>query len=165
MAIALGVQPSNAPLPMGQSWPIRVANYGGIARPAAGNWMWQGPGTVNGMQVGPFQRPYRFCLKVGASYIAYMQGAWERFDWWLRLVVNGGYGNDLNGIGLVQKAMSSEGTSHHDPWIGCSIEALFYCEANTAYHVQELTAGGTGIYYQSDGHNNMWAHTVGEGMF
>ena len=165
MAIALGAQPSNAPLPVGQSHPIRVANYGAIARPGSGNWMYQGPGSANGMQVGPFRRTYRFWLKVGSTYIAYMAGGWERFDWIHRLVVNGGYANDLNGYGFNQKAMSCEGTGHGDPWITCSLESQWYCEANTDYHVQQLTYGGTGYYYQSSGHNNMWAYTVGEGVY
>src|SRR3954452_6428264 len=160
MTVALGAMPSNAPLPVGTGMPIRSPGGGTVARQPAGNWMYLGPGDTNGMQIGVFRRTYRFWLKAGATNIAYMPGGWERFDWHIYLLVNGAaYSGDLNGVKMVQKAMSSEGNGHTDPWLVCSIEGQFYCEANTDYHLRLLTGGGGGYYYQHPVHLNMWAYT------
>jgi hypothetical protein len=167
MATALGVQPSNAVLPVGTGYPSpAIGTVGDIKWPAPINWIYAS-GT-NGMQIGPVRRTYRFWLCIGATIITKSTAAFERYDYMLRFIVNGSYNNDLNGIGFLQKCNASEGTSHADPWQSQSIEGKWYCEANTDYNVQLLTVSTTttNIYYwQGAIHQNMWGYTVGEGVY
>ena len=165
MATNLAIRPSNVPLPTGVNDRRRHASeVGAVAWPGAENWLLVAPGV--GGEVGPFNRPERFWLKAGASIIAGVYaGGWTRYDYQLRLVVNGSYGNDLNGINLFQKANSGE--MHTNYWQGISIEGLWYCEANTNYIVYLLSKGyGTNTYYwQGFNHYNLWAYTIGEGVY
>jgi hypothetical protein len=160
--VNLAAQPSNAPLPVGVGIPKRAASGGTIAYPGAGNYI-----VVSGdAQVGPFQRTYRFWLCAAAFFIYYSPGAWTRYDYILSLLVNGAYNPDLNGIQYFQKANSGESTGHADPWLGADIEGKFFCEANTQYYVRLLSQSNNGgSYYQSPNHINMYAYTVGEGVY
>ena len=160
MPVKLGDRSSVSPLPAGR--PTRHAvGYGGtIAFPAAGNWLI--PGGSDG-QLGPFNLPYRYWLNVVVNNIFHSNTAWTRYDVAIRLVVNGVYGPDLNGQTYHQNADSEVQTT----WAGQSIEAKFFCEANTNYHVYVLswnTPAGVS-YYQSPGHMSMYAYTVGEGVY
>ena len=167
MATNLAAQPSNAPLPTGITLSKRAADYGSVSWPGVDNYLWMGPGAGNvGGNTGIFNRPERFWLKAGASLITLPTGTgWIGYVYAMRLVVNGGYNNDLNGIGIFTKYNSVE--THSDSWWGSSIESLFYCEKNTNYEVYLLSryGGGNVYYYQSNGHMNMWAYTIGEGAY
>lgn len=167
MSVALGALATDAPIPTGRTtYGIRCPGGGLIARPASGNFYCFGAGSTNLCEIAVAAKPYRFWWRVGATKIEYMAGAWERFDWQLQLLnTNYAYGNDLNGIGVYQQTLGSEGTGHSDPWNGCGIEGLFYCEANSNYWCRLLTAGGGGYYYQHPVHFNMWAYTIGEGVY
>ena len=106
-------------------------------------------------------------MKAGASIIAspVNAGYWTAYVYKLRLLVNGAYNNDLNGVQQFIKYNSVE--AHPDSWWGTSIEGLYYCEANTNYEVYLLSgyAGGDTYYYRSSGHMNIWAYTIGEGVY
>lgn len=165
----LAARPSNLPLPMGTILAKKAVSYGGVVWPNAENYLWGGPGS--GGQTGgtgTFRRPERFWLFAGASVIAMngTAGTWTRHDYQLRLVVNGAYANDLNGINFFLKAGVAQGVAT-DPWNGMSISGLFYCEANTDYEVYLLSKNNpTGIsYWQSPNHYNLWAYTLGEGVY
>lgn len=166
MPVALGALPSAAPVPVGVGT-IQKSSVGGlVARPAAGNFMFYGPGQAGNFELAAPARPYRFWWRVGASQIVYATGAWERLDWQLQLLINNyTYGNDLNNIGVYQQIIGSEGSGHADPWNGSGIEGLFYCEANSNYWVRFLAAGGGGNYYQHPVHLNMWSYTIAEGVY
>jgi len=165
MASNLGNRSSNSPLPMGQC--IRkLGNNPGAAPawPPPENWIDPGDGT--GGAIGLFNRPERFWLHAGGNCIARTDGGWIRYDYQLRLVVNGSYGNDLNGINFYQKANSLEDHAGNG-WWGTSIEGMFYCEANTDYTVHFLSKSSTvsSYYYQHQVHYNMWGYTIGEGVY
>jgi hypothetical protein len=166
MPTNLGVRPNTAPLPTGTAVKKRGKTGAGVgsAYPAPDNFIL--PGDGSGALIGPFNRPERFWLHAGASIISYQPSGWIRYDYKLRLVTGGGYNNDLNGSQTHQKA-NVWGGSATDPWWGTSVEALFYCEANTDYTVYLLSASSSpnGVYYQSSGHWNMWGYTIGEGVY
>ena len=114
--------------------------------------------------MGPFYLPYRYWLHVGANNIYFCGVAWTRRDVAFRLLVNGSYGNDLNGRGLHQNADSGEASS----WDGNGLEAQFYCEANVQYYVDWVswnTPANATQYYRHPNHTNFWAYTVGEGVY
>jgi hypothetical protein len=164
MATNLGVRPSNAPLPHGYGFWKPGGGNAAPAWPPAQNFLYPGDGTGGDTQV--FNRPERFWLHAGANVMNGSNvGGWTRYDYGLKLVVNGAYGNDLNGVGFTQKAHSNE--SHGGTWLMTSIEALFYCEANTNYIVYLVSLGGGGnmLYYQYFTHYNLWAYTIGEGVY
>jgi len=167
MPTALGARSSGAPLPTGIAANLRAADVGQVAWPATDNWLL--PGTGGGGRTGVFRRPERFWLKVGASIIAtpVTANAWYAYVYALRLLIAGAYGNDLNGNGTFTRYNSCDGPAAGNNWWGSSISALFYCEANTDYEVYLLSryAGGNVYYYQSNGHYNMWAYTIGEGVY
>lgn len=162
MTTRLAARASNVPLPFGLSSKIfGGGSVGTVAWPGAENWIL--PGTGPGAATATFNRPERFWLRAGACFIAYnATGTWVRYDYKLRLLVSGAYGNDLNGINFFQKATPNGGGTQ---WWGNSVEALFFCEANTDYQVYLLSAGGGAAnnYYQAQVHWNLWAYTIGEG--
>jgi hypothetical protein len=163
----LASRPVDSPLPTGVGLKKRGADVGGVVWPGAENWIY--PGDGSGGNIGTVRRPERFWLHAGASFIIYNAAAsgWERFDYQLRLCVNGpsNYGNDLNGINFFQKASSSE--NHPNPWWGMSIAATFFCEADTDYDVYLLSKSSSpDIYYGQWGvHYNLWSYTIGEGVY
>lgn len=165
MTTALGSRPSATPLPTGITANKRGADVGGITWPATDNFLIV---DTDG-STGVFRRTERFWLRVGASLIAspVTAAGWYAYVYALRLVVNGSYGNDLNGYGTHTKYNSCDGPGGGNNWWGSSISALFYCEANTDYMVYLLSryAGGNVYYYRSNGHINMWAYTIGEGVY
>ena len=164
MATNLSARASGAPLPTGLTAKKPGAGNTGVAWPAIDNWLL--PGDGSGAELGPFNRPERFWLRAGASFIEHCAAAaWTRYDYKWRLVVNGAYGNDLLGFNAVQKANSN--SANPNPWWGISIEALWYCEANTNYIAYLLSAGNgaSSSYYQYVGHYNIWAYTIGEGVY
>jgi hypothetical protein len=124
-------------------------------------------GSVNDGQIGPFNLPYRYWLCAGANWMAAVSaGAWTRYDVALYLLINGAaYGADLNGQTYMQNADSQ--TAAGGSWDGQSIETKFFCEANTTYHVRLLSQNSPAStsYYQHPVHMNMWAYTVGEGVY
>lgn len=167
MPTALGARPSNAPLPVGTTLARRATSEAGTATwPATDNYLIMSGGSGN---TGVFRKTERFWLKAGASLICCPVTAaqWVAYVYALRLVVNGAYGNDLNGNGTFTRYNSVDGPAGGNNWWGTSIEALFYCEANTNYDVYLLSryAGGNTYYYQSNGHMNLWAYTIGEGVY
>jgi hypothetical protein len=157
--VNLGALPSNNPVPAGRPVDHHVDSAGGVAFPPQANWIVL---DTDG-SVGPFNLPYRYWLHVGSNNIYYCSTAWTRRDVAHRLVVNGAYGSDLNGRSLHQNADSSE-TVH---WDGNSLESQWYCEANVAYHVYWVSWNSPGgvQYYRHPTHTNMWAYTVGEGVY
>jgi|tagenome__1003787_1003787.scaffolds.fasta_scaffold20384714_2 hypothetical protein len=163
MPTLLGARPAAVPLPTGVGYKKLSPGNGPVAWPPQDNWI-AASDTVGG-ETTTFNRPERFWLKAGACIIARSTGAWTRYDYKLRLVVNGAYGNDLNGTNAFQKATSNE--NHTDGWWGHSIEGLYYCEANTNYVVYLLSdGGGAGCqYYQHQVHWHLWAYTIGEGVY
>lgn len=168
MTTVLGARPTNAPLPFGNILAKRGADYGSVTWPSTDNYLWMGPGAGNTSgSTGVFNRPERFWLKAGAAMIALPIPAsgWVAYVYALRLVANGNYANDLNGNGTFTKYNSVE--THPDGWWGTSIESLWFCEANTNYEVYLLSryGGGNTYYYQSNGHLNLWAYTIGEGAY
>ena len=170
MTTALGARPSATPLPTGTILSKRSSDAGSVVWPSTDNYLWMGPGAggVSG-STGVFNRPERFWLKAGSSHIAspVTAAGWYAYVYALRLVVAGNYGNDLNGYGTHTKYNSCDGPGGGNNWWGASIEALFYCEANTDYQVYLLSryAGGNVYYYQSNVHMNLWAYTIGEGAY
>lgn len=169
MTTSLAARPSAQPLPMGTALARRAVSYGSVIFPGPENFLWGGPGSAGQTgETGVFNRPERFWLHAGASFICYNAAAntWTRYDYELRLVVNGNYGNDLNGINFFQKANPVWGSAG-DPWLGVSISGLFFCEANTNYTVYLLSKGSPAnvYYYQSPNHYNIWAYTIGEGAY
>lgn len=159
MTTALGARLSNMPLPTGVTLRKKA--------PSVGSAVW--PGTDNFLLVdadgstGVFRRPERFWLKAGASIICTPTAAtWTAYVYALRLVVNGSYANDLNGNQIFTRYNSVQ-----NDWWGTSIESLFYCEANTDYMVYLLSryGGGNTYYYRSPEHMNLWAYTIGEGVY
>ena len=123
---------------------------------------WQG-------QLGPYNLPTRFWLVAGANWICFPPSSpdWNRFDVAIYLLVNSAaYSGDLYGQVYHQNADSMPGGGYFLDWQGQSIEARFFCEKDTTYHARFLAhAGGAGnAYWQSPGHMNMWAYTVGEGV-
>ena len=165
MTTTLGNRPSNVPPPVSVPWRLRSTDVGGVAWPPAESFIQPGGGA--NAETPTFNRPERFCLKVGASFIVATSGqAWIRYDYKLSLLINyAAYGADLNGIPYFRKANSWIGNP--DPWFGVSIEGLFYLEANTNYVVRLLTAYNNGACqtFQSGGYWNMWAYTLGEGAY
>ena len=99
--------------------------------------------------------------------MAYVNAAnWTRYDVALYLLINGAaYGADLNGQTYMQNADSQSAAG--GLWDGQSIETKFFCEASTTYHVRLLTQNSPAnvYYYQHPIHINMWAYTVGEGVY
>lgn len=171
--INLGAQPSNAPLTTGKPTKHPCVSAGAVAFPADGNWLvmdgssggsrWQ---TWWNAQLGPFNLPYRYWIVCGYNNIfANVSGTgWIRYDICIRLLKNNSaYGPDLMGQEFHQNANSME---YLNNWDGESIEARFWCEANTVYHVRALTRNSPGgiQYYQHPTHTNFWAYTVGEGV-
>ena len=165
MATNLGVRPSNIPLPMGIAGRRIGASHQAPAWPGVDNFILPGDGA-GGMH-GPFNRPERFWLHCGATFIcSCAYPGWISYYYKWQLVVNGSYGPDLLGSdNRFQKVNSGE--QHPDGWFGTSVEGLYYCEANTDYSVYLLSGGGGAScnYYQSEGHYNIWAYTVGEGAY
>lgn len=165
MTTALGARLSNVPLPAGVTLRKRAADVGSVVWPATDNFLLLGGGQDG--STGVFRRSERFWLKAGAALICSptTAGGWYAYVYAMRLVVNGAYGNDLNGYGIHTKYNSVE--VHTDSWWGSSIESLFYCEANTDYQVYLLSryGGGNTYYYQSNGHMNLWAYTIGESVY
>lgn len=162
MPTNLGAQPSNAPLATGTTRHKRAFDIGSTGWPGVDNFLLV---DADG-STGVFNRPARFWLKAGAGLIAYpLVAGWVGYVYALRLVVNGVYNNDLNGNQIFTKYNSLE--THSDSWWGSSIEALFYCEANTNYQVYLLSryGGGNTYYYRSTGHLNLWAYTIAEGVY
>lgn len=156
---ALGARPSTSPVPAGRPTKHGCYSEGGVAFPPANNWLiLDADGSL-----GPFNLPYRYWLHAGYNNIYACGTAWTRMDVALRLVVNGSYGGDLNGRWLHQNADSHEAVN----WEGNSIEAVFYCEANVAYHVYIVSYNSPGgcQYYRHPQHTNFWAYTVGEGVY
>lgn len=164
MTTALAQRATDAPLPTGISYhKIGGGSVGSVAWPPADNFLY--PGTGPGGDTIAFNRPERFWLKAGASIIANGPAAWARYDYGLELVANGVYGGtDLNGIAFFQKANALGGGT---TWWGASIESLWFCEANTNYVVDLVSKGnGAGCtYYQATVHWNLWAYTIGEGVY
>lgn len=164
MATALAARRADAPLPTGACYKkIGGGSVGTVAWPPTDNFIY--PGTGVGGDTIAFNRPERFWLKSGACCICNGPAAWTRYDYGMELVVNGVYGGaDLNGISFVQKANACGGGT---TWWGFSIEALWYCEANTNYTVDFVSKGnGSGAtYYQATVHWNLWAYTIGEGAY
>jgi hypothetical protein len=170
--LALGALPSSSPLPAGKPARHPCASGGQIAMPASGNFMVLNPGSGGSGyqswwqgQLGPYNLPYRYWLKCGANWIQYNGVSWQRYDVAIYLLIGGSaYGNDLNGQTYHQNADSAESTA---TWMGQSIEAHFFCEANTTYHVRFLSQaqGANANYYQHPVHMNMWSYTVGEGVY
>jgi hypothetical protein len=161
MPTLLGARSSVSPLPAGRPTRKAVGSAGQLGFPAAGNWIDSGGGSS---QLGPFNLPYRFWLCAITNQIFNSAVAWTRYDIVIRLIVNGAYGADLNGQSLHQNADSETNAV----WAGQSLEAKFYCEANTRYDLQVLTYNTPANqvwYYQSPGHQNMYAYTVGEGVY
>lgn len=155
------------PLPTGLSYrKFGGGSAGSVAWPPAENFLY--PGTGPGGDTMFFRRPERFWLRAGGNCIAYStSGSWNRYDYELRLCVSTGsnYANDLNGINFFQKAQAFGGGTD---WWGTSIEGLWFCEANTDYAVYFLSKGGNAsgnYYYQAQGHYNLWAYTIGEGVY
>jgi hypothetical protein len=167
MATALGARPMNIPIPTGAAMKVPVAEVGNVIYPATDNWLL--PGTGGGARTGVYRRTERFWLRAGASTIALPTagGAWTAYVYAMRLVVNGSYGNDLNGYGIHTKYNSVDGPAGGNNYWGTSISCLFYCEANTDYEVYLLSryGGGNVYYYQANSHYNMWAYTIGEGAY
>jgi hypothetical protein len=162
MPTNLGARPSTSPL----STVVGVKKRGNVtgatvAYPAADNFIL--PGDGSGATTGTFNRSERFWLCCGGDFISYTTPGWVTYYYKLRLLVNGSYANDLNGNQTFQKANVWGGAD----WFGSSIEGRYYCEANTNYEVYLLSGGANaaGSYYQSSGHWNMWAYTVGEGVY
>lgn len=142
---------------------IGGGSVGTVAWPPADNFIY--PGTGAGGDTIIYNKPERFWLRAGGCCICNGPAAWARYDYGLELVVNGTYGGvDLNGVGFVQKANGCGGGT---TWWGTSIEALFFCEANTNYNVDLVSKGnGSGAtYYQATVHWNLWAYTIGEGVY
>ena len=165
MVKTLAARATDFPLPTGIGYK-KFGSAGGaqVAWPGGDAFIY--PGTGVGGDTIAFNRPERFWLKAGAFCIHYQpSGNWVRYDYGLVLVVNGVYGaGDLNGIALEQKANGAGGGTS---WWGTCIEALFYCEANTNYTVDFVSRGGGagGFYYQQQVHWNLWAYTIGEGVY
>jgi hypothetical protein len=172
--VALGARASELAHPAGKPFRHPCASGATKAFPAGGNFLvldpssggsgwqtwWQG-------QLGPYNLPGRFWLHAGANWIYNPPSSpdWNRHDVALYLLVDGAYGADLNGQSFHQNADSCPGGGYYVEWQGNSLEAMFYCEANKAYHVRFLVQGGSGgNYYQSPDHMNMWAYTIGEGV-
>lgn len=158
--ILLGDRLSNLPVPAGRPFKKPVYSEGAVAFPPQGNFLYM---SDNGA-VGPFNLPYRYWLHVGGNNIYQNTVAWTRRDVAFFLVVNGSYGPDLNGRQVHQNADSSETVN----WDGNSIEVQYYCEANTTYNVYWLaqnTPSSQCYYYRHPTHTNMWAYTVGEGVY
>ena len=157
--ILLGNRSSISPVPAGRPTKHGCYAQGGVAFPAQGNWLYL---DVDG-SLGPFTLPYRYWLHAGYNNIYTCSTAWTRRDVAFRLVVDGSYGNDLNGRGLHQNADSSETVN----WEGNSIEVQYFCEANVAYHVYIVSWNSPGgvQYYRHPEHTNFWAYTVGEGVY
>lgn len=91
---------------------------------------------------------------------------WTRYDYAIYLLVGGtAYGPDLNGVTYVQNADSAQVAGGN--WEGSSLEAKFYCEANTTYHVRLLSQNSPAniYYYQHPIHMGMFAYTIGEGVY
>ena len=161
--VALGSQPSAQPLPTG----VTVRTF---AAPATATGPW--PASLNYLHadasvpflVGPLSRPTRFWWVVAATVMTICQGtAWQRYDYLLRLVDGGGNPvNDLNGRSTVQKADSTE-----QNWRSVSISNYYYCEANTTYNVQLLSASSSPnvTYHKDRVFVRMWSHTIGEGAY
>jgi hypothetical protein len=175
--VALGARASGSPHPAGKPAKHPVVQDGAvIAFPGSGGFFvldpssggsgwqtwWQG-------QLGPYNLTTRFWLVAGANWICSPPASpdWNRFDVAIYLLVNGAYGGDLNGQTFHQNADSMPGGGYYTGWQGNSIEARFFCEANTAYHARFLAQGGGSgnVYYRSKEHLNMWAYTVGEGVY
>ena len=118
MATVLGARPSNAPLPTGVGMGKQASNVGAVVWPPPDNFLYV---DANG-STGNFNRPERFWLKAGASIIAspVNAGYWTAYVYKLRLLVNGAYNNDLNGVQQFIKYNSVE--AHTDSWWGTSIE-------------------------------------------
>lgn len=163
MPTNLGARPLHAPLPTGVPFRKPGAGSTGPAWPGAENFLYPGDGSGGDTRV--FNRSERFWLRAGACTIVAGPG-WTRYDYQLRLVVNGSYGNDLNGINFFQKANVAGGLGGNG-WWGISIEGLFYCEKNTDYIVYFLSKGGGAscAYYQASVHYYLWAYTIGEGVY
>jgi hypothetical protein len=160
--VALGALASASPVPAGSPRKHAVDAGGGIAFPPDGNWINLSGGIA---QLGPFNRPYRFWLRCGCNDIFASATSWTRYDTQIILLKGGvGYVADLNGQTFHQNADSEEATAG---WCGSSIEATFYCEANIDWYVRWLTKNSPGgvQYYQHPTHTNMWAYTVGEGVY
>src|SRR6188768_2648809 len=110
MAVALGNLPSNAPLPTGTVGRKIGAATGAVLWPQAENWILPGGGDNGRTRV--FSSSRRFLLNVGASIITQSSdSSWVRRDYKLQLIVNGAYGNDLNGINFFRKANTWLNTS------------------------------------------------------
>jgi hypothetical protein len=167
MPTTLGARSGGAPLPTGVITNLLPANVGSATWPATDNWLL--PGTGGGGRTGVFRRSERFWLRAGASIITQPVTAaqWVAYVYAMRLVVNGSYGNDLNGNGTFTKYNSCDGPAGGNNWWGSSIAALFFCEANTDYEIYLLSryAGGNTYYWQGAPHYNMWAYTIGEGAY
>ena len=163
MTTSLAARAADAPLPVGVSYKKPGGGGQTVAWPPAENFIY--PGTGVGGDTMAFNRPERFWLRAGAILSAVGPASWARYDYELRLVVNGNYGNDLNGINFFQKANACGGGTQG--W-GTSIESLWFCEANTSYIVYLLSKGGDGqgvTYYQSQYSWALWAYTIGEGVY
>lgn len=165
MTSALAARASSTPLPTGIGYRKITAQAGAApAWPGAENWLLPGDGQDGGTRV--FNRPERFWLRAGGFCICTGPAAWTRYDYELRLCVNGpsNYGNDLNGINFFQKANAAGGGT---TWWGTSIESLWFCEANTDYMVYFLSKGNGAScqYYQHQVHWGLWAYTIGEGVY
>jgi len=163
MTTNLGALPSNVPLKTGVSQKRIPAAGAAVVWPPAENYLLPGSGEPG--EVGPIIRPHRFWWCVGASIINHCNTGWQRYDYQLRLVVNSVYGNDLNGINYFQKANSNE--NHGGSWLMSSIEARWYCEANTTYHCYLLSKSSSPncYYYQHPEHYTLWSYTVGEDVY
>ena len=159
--ILLGDRSSVSPLPAGRPVNHPIGSSYAIAFPPDGNWLNLNAGIA---QVGPFNLPYRYWLRVGCNDIFDTDTSWVRYDTQIILLVNGAYGADLNGQTFHQNAESNEASAG---WQGTSIEATFYCEANVTYYARWLSKNSPGgvYYYQHPAHTNMWAYTVGEGVY
>jgi hypothetical protein len=175
--IALGARSSVSPHPAGKPFRHPCAAAGSIAFPGAASFLTLDPSsggsgwsTWSQAQLGPYNLPTRFWLVAGANWICHPPTSpdWNRFDVAIYLLVNSSvYSGDLNGQVFHQNADSMPGGGYFADWQGNSIEAKFFCEANTTYHPRFLAQGGGGgnLYYQAPHHMNMWAYTVGEGVY
>lgn len=161
----LSTRSLDSPLPNGIAY-RKFGSAGGAQVVWPGGDAFIYPGTGAGGDTIAFNRPERFWLRAGAGFIAYTPGgAWSRYDYALELVARGVYGGaDLNAIAFWQKANGNGGGTS---WWGTTIESLWFCEANTNY-VVDLVSKGNGPsnnYYQQQVHWNLWAYTIGEGVY
>ena len=162
MTTALAQRATDAPLPTGISYhKIGGGSVGTVAWPPADNFLY--PGTGPGGDTIAFNRPE----DSGSNpELAHCNGpaAWARYDYGLVLVVNGVYGGTTS-TGSPSSEGQRPGWRHNV--VGHVDRGPGYCEANTNYTVDLVSKGnGAGCtYYQATVHWNLWAYTIGEGVY